>query len=255
MSGEPTPKAGTTAGDGGEGGSDAVKPGTPDAAGRDTAAGKEPDYKALHLASKDKLEKFNDMEKQLAEAREELRSGRQPAPAETDDMRGEIEELEAENIELSRLARAGDLMARKLLRLNNDLIQTRQDTIDGFSLHALPEAKRAAAFKLYEANRGKFKNLGEAADYLARQDERKELDRLKAENEELKKGGGKPKADDADDVVRTGGRDYSIATRKAPTMSKKDFDARQQQLKGAGDHKLAMQEQGELAAGKIVLKD
>lgn len=252
---DPKPKAGTTTQDGGEGGDAAVKPGTPGAAGRDTAeAGKEPDYKALHLANKDKLEKFNEMEERLKAAEDELRAGRQPAADATEGLEDDIAQMQQENIELERLAKAGDVLARNQLRLNRSMIQQRQDTIDGFALQSLPKERQPAAYKLYNANRNRFRDLGEAAEYLARQDEKKELERLQKENEDLRKGKG-TKTDEAEDVVRTAGRDYGITTKKAPTMTKADFDARQRQLKEAGDHRQAMKEQGELARKEIVLKD
>lgn len=218
-------------------------------------AGKEPDYKRLYLDSKTKIEKANELEREVERLRNE-RPAPQPAGAAADAQR-EIDELEAENRELERLA-PHDAASRATLRLNRAVISLRQDVLDAFALNRIPEAEQPAVVKLYNTNRDQFGSLSAAAEaYRGRKlpAAQAEIDRLTKELEEAKKG-KKPSngSEDKDDVVRTHGRDTSSVSHKARTMTEADFDAEQKRLKAAGRFSEAREQQGKLRRNEIVLK-
>lgn len=269
MPAEKTPKTtGTLPEDDRDAPEDTETTGTLEAEGRDAEGDDEPDYKALYLGSKDKIEQANALKAQVDElsaALEERRAGPQPAAGATiERMRGDIDEAEADIAELRRV-QSVDPAARQLLRQELAMQSLRRDTMDAFALQTIPPAKRAAVLKLYEHNRDRFGDLAAAADAYNGRALQAELTAAQAELATLKNGTAKakPKAEREDEgeeerstAVRTGGRDLPSGNPKdVEFITRAKWKAEQERLYAEDNPREARRRQGLLREKKIVFRN
>jgi uncharacterized protein YciI len=212
---------------------------------------KDPDYKAIQLAQKMRLE---EQAQRIRELEQRVMSG--PAPAAQDTSTQETDAVVAEQrleAELERLAPADPASRAALVALRQRRADQR-NTMDAFAVMGLPEQDRAPMVKFYEENRRHFQSMAQCIAYVDGERAKMKAAALEKELAETR-AKLKPEAErDRGDVVRTTTRDLSTASHKAITMTRQDWKQRQSELYAADKDDQARQEQMDLRSGKIILK-
>lgn len=203
--------------------------GTPGGDGRD-ADSSEPDYKAMYLASKDKIEEAN----RLKAENDALRMRADQPPADQDD----DEEAPAGDdgnglptkVDWARVqdyASRGDEVAKAQIENRILIERLARNTSDTFTLKEIDKAEQAEVKAHYQKNRHRL------ADIKAARAEVRER-KLDAENQRLTKELEAARKQPPTDVVRTHSREVSSTEAKARKMSYAEFDQRQAELIAQG---------------------
>lgn len=234
-----------------EAGEDTPQGGTPEAAEPDAEAGKEPDYKAIHLANKQRLA---DQQKRIDELEQRVSAGTQPAPGRETQLQQDLDAREARIAELRRLA-PSDPASAAVLDLLEETQALRRDTADAMTLQRVPAEKQGPVLDFYEKNRAKagWNSLSQCLQYLEGREAKTEAATLRKRVAELEAQVKGDRKVDADDVVRTRGQDLP-ASKMAVAISAADFKAEQAALTAQGRHEERRARQQALREGRLVLK-
>ena len=252
MSEDPRQTGLTDPPDDAEPGDDTPAGGTPEGAEPDADKGKEPDYKAIHLANK---ETIAELKAEMAEMRERERAGSSPAPGREAHAQQDIDARDARMAELRRLA-PSDPASAAALDLLEEVQQMRRDTADAMTLQRVPAEKQGPVLDYYEKYRARagWNSLSQCLQYIEGREAKTDAATLRkrvAELETALKSGSKV---DADDVVRTRGQDLPATKGKAIVMSEADWRAEQARLTDEGRHEERRARQRQLREREIVLK-
>lgn len=234
---------GTPGTDDGDAAAQTPTTGTPGTDDRDATTG-EPDYKQLYLASKDKVEAANRMERELAE----LRAARDAEPEdEPDDAGTDGDGVDWEKV--ADYARRGDQVAKAQIANRRMQLELAKNVRDSFQLRDISDAtERKEVLAHFAKNKHRLGDIGAARAEVR---ERK----LEAENARLTKELELAKKKPPTDVVRTHTREVSATETKARQIAGADFDREQAQLRAQGKYHEALQRQQEVLAGKIEVVD
>lgn len=216
---------GTPAQDGGDAAGTPTT-GTPDADGRDATSG-EPDYKAMYLSAKEKVERANTMEAEL----KELRARSEPPPAAHDDDDDEADESvpSVDWKKVQAYADAGDEVARAQIANRKLQLELARNVRDSFHLRDISDtSERQEVLKHYHRNRHRL------GDVKAAEAEVRKM-KLETENADLRKQLEAAKKQPPTDVVRTHSREVSASEAKSrPKMTYAQFDQQKAALESQG---------------------
>jgi len=196
--------------------------GTPGGDERDAGSG-EPDYKALHLANKDTIEKLGQKVAEL-----EARTAQPPAAQDAD----EYEEPEGEDwVEpAGKFAKDKDPVARGLLAERAARLQDRKDLVDYLALERLPAEDKDEVRALYQKDWRRLGNVRAAHNEIRAR-------KLEAENAKLREDLARRERNKPDpDVVRTHPRgEVTHSQNEARKVTQAEWDREQAALEDAAD--------------------
>jgi hypothetical protein len=204
---------------------------SPSAEDRDASSTgtKEPDYKQLYLASKDKIEAAN----RLLE--EQQRATHTPAaPAR------EPDEEEGFWAEVEEFARKGDPVAKAQLWNRDHQLRKEREIVDAFQLREIADAdERKAVAQHYVRNRHRLGDVAAARAELR-------AGKLEEENQRLQaalKAAQQSSVRDPQVARTTLGREVTAKEHKTEKMTRAEWDQAQQRLEDEGKYaeKIAMQ--------------
>lgn len=221
--------------------------GTPAADDRDASSTSttEPDWKAIALANKSKVEEANRILADHARARVES----PPADSNDDDGQGGDEDKYWQETE--DFARRGDPVAKAAIHAREENKQLRRTIADTFTLRDITDKdEQQEVYKHYQRNRHRLGDVGAARAEVR---ERKLADKVATLQKELDASkAATQKRVQTSDVVRTHSREVPAKeANERRKMTFDQFDAEVARLKKAGQWNAAMQLQQELNRDEI----
>jgi hypothetical protein len=234
--------AGTPGQDDGDALEQSATTGTPELDDRD-AESSEPDYKALYLASKSKVEEANRLKAEIEALRQ-----REPQPpaAEDDDEPAPIkDDVDWEKVQ--DYARRGDEVAKAQLANRAMYLELARDVRDSFGLRDIEDkAERKEVLAHFAKNRHRLGDVQAAAAEIRARKLDTEVARLRQELEAVTKQPPR-------DVVKTHAREVTSSEAKARKMTYEQYDAQIAALESQGKHREARAMGLKVAKGEIEL--